>query len=118
DVRAGGPERRRDQPRVPALTCHSDGLSSRPMKRLVTIALAALALVPALDRLRARRSVVAPAATIVPALTLAVRLPVQAPLASWATVGGCGAGGGSASAPGGGIQWVGRHVTGGLVDAQ
>jgi hypothetical protein len=39
-------------------------------------------------------------------------------LASWATVGGCGAAGGSASAPGGGIKWVGRNVTGGLVDAQ
>jgi hypothetical protein len=33
-------------------------------------------------------------------------------------VGGCGAAGSSASAPGGGIQWVGRHVTGGLVDVQ
>ncbi|HXU80276.1 MAG TPA: hypothetical protein VN914_02690 [Polyangia bacterium] len=88
------------------------------MKRLVALALLALALVPAVDRLRARRSIVLPATPIAPALTLAVRLPGQAPLASWATVGGCGAGGSSASAPGGGIQWVGRHVTGGLVDAQ
>ena len=39
-------------------------------------------------------------------------------LATWATVGGCGAGGGSASAPGGGIKWIGRNVTGGAVDAQ
>jgi hypothetical protein len=39
-------------------------------------------------------------------------------LASWQTVGGCGAGGGSASSPGGGIKWVGRSVTGGLLDTQ
>ncbi len=39
-------------------------------------------------------------------------------LASWASVGGCGAAGGSASAPGGGIKWIGRNVTGGWLDAQ
>jgi hypothetical protein len=39
-------------------------------------------------------------------------------LASWQTVGGCGAGGGSASAPGGGIKWIGRNVTGGAIDSQ
>jgi hypothetical protein len=47
-------------------------------------------------------------------------LPVreEIPLASWGNIGGCGAGGGSASSPGGGIKWVGRNVTGGLVDVQ
>jgi hypothetical protein len=40
------------------------------------------------------------------------------PLASWGSIGGCGAGGGAASGPGGGITWVGRNVTGGLLDAQ
>jgi hypothetical protein len=44
--------------------------------------------------------------------------PVQPGLASWTTVGGCGAGGGSASAPGGGIKWIGRNVTGGRLDTQ
>ena len=39
-------------------------------------------------------------------------------LASWRSVGGCGAAGGPASGAGGGIQWIGRQVTGGLVDAQ
>jgi hypothetical protein len=39
-------------------------------------------------------------------------------LASWESVGGCGAAGSSASSPGGGIKWVGRNVTGGLVDVQ
>ena len=42
----------------------------------------------------------------------------RSPLASWASVGGCGAGGSSASGPGGGIKWVGRNVTGGMVDVQ
>ena len=87
------------------------------MKRPVAIALAALALWPALDHLRAREAITVPA-RIAPALTLAAPPPRDLFLASWATVGGCGAGGSSASAPGGGIQWVGRHVTGGLVDAQ
>jgi hypothetical protein len=39
-------------------------------------------------------------------------------LASWGSIGGCGAGGGAASSPGGGITWVGRNVTGGLLDTQ
>jgi hypothetical protein len=88
------------------------------MKRIVVLALAALAIVPAVQRLRARRALDLTAAVVSPAVNLAVRLPVQAPLASWATVGGCGAGGSSASGPGGGIQWVGRNVRGGLVDSQ
>jgi hypothetical protein len=50
----------------------------------------------------------------------ALPLPAAAPagLASWTTIAGCGAGGGSASGPGGGIKWIGRNVTGGTVDAQ
>ena len=39
-------------------------------------------------------------------------------LASWGSIGGCGAGGGAASGPGGGITWVGHNVTGGLLDVQ
>jgi hypothetical protein len=46
------------------------------------------------------------------------RRPAPVSLASWATVGGCGAAGGPASGAGGGIQWIGRNVTGGLLDAQ
>lgn len=36
----------------------------------------------------------------------------------WADIGGCGAGGGSASSTSGGIRWIGRSVTGGLLDMQ
>ena len=41
---------------------------------------------------------------------------IQPVLASWGNVGGCGVGGGAAT--GGGVKWVGRGVTGGLVDFQ
>jgi hypothetical protein len=54
-------------------------------------------------------------ATVAPFLAAAA---TSAALASWQTVGGCGAGGGSASTPGGGIKWVGRNVTGGAMHAQ
>ncbi len=37
-------------------------------------------------------------------------------LASWQTIGGCGAGAGSAS--GGGLKWIGRNVRGGLFNVQ
>ena len=37
-------------------------------------------------------------------------------LASWQTIGGCGAGAGSGT--GGGIKWIGRNVTGGLFNVQ
>lgn len=36
----------------------------------------------------------------------------------WGDIGGCGAGGGSASSTSGGIRWIGRSVTGGLIDLQ
>jgi hypothetical protein len=95
------------------------------MKRAVAtgaaIALAALALAPALDRGQARRRAdrtVGTGAGDAPGVEVAVRLPFETPLASWASIGGCGAAGSSASSAGGGIQWVGRHVTGGLVDVQ
>ncbi len=39
-------------------------------------------------------------------------------LATWETIGGCGVGGGGASSAGGGVKWVGRNVTGGLLDLQ
>jgi hypothetical protein len=101
-----------------------------PMKRLPALgmaaliaALAATALLPAADRTLARWRADRVLATI-PLQTGAalvvgpVALPAERPLASWSTIGGCGAGGGSASAPGGGIRWIGRNVTGGLIDAQ
>jgi hypothetical protein len=96
-----------------------------PWTSPMALALAALALTPAIDRVRAARAAKERLAAVVSAGTatcagqsLAVRLADRGPLlASWQTVGGCGAGGGSASAPGGGIKWVGRNVTGGLVDS-
>jgi hypothetical protein len=49
--------------------------------------------------------------------TLLVRVEeLEGLLASWQTIGGCGAGAGSASAAG--LKWVGRNVTGGLVNVQ
>ena len=96
------------------------------------LALVAVALVPVGDRILARRQVrlqagklvrvageatrVAGVAPAGPRPLLAVREEI--PLASWGSIGGCGAGGGSASTPGGGIKWVGRNVTGGLLDVQ
>jgi len=53
--------------------------------------------------------------TQVNGIDLATRLDRLEPvLASWQDVGGCGVGGGP-SAGGGGVKWVGRSVTGGLV---
>ncbi|OGQ90849.1 MAG: hypothetical protein A2289_06565 [Deltaproteobacteria bacterium RIFOXYA12_FULL_58_15] len=40
---------------------------------------------------------------------------LQPLLASWRSVGGCGVGGGGASSSAGGVKWVGRSVSGGLV---
>ena len=100
----------------------------------LVLALAAVALYPVADRalaqrrarqqLRALETVVArkvrPPVTSqtpeIPASLLTVREEI--PLASWGSIGGCGAGGGSSSGPGGGIKWVGRNVTGGLLDVQ
>lgn len=42
----------------------------------------------------------------------------QIALHSWGNIGGCGAGGGSGNGIGGCAKWVGRGVTGGLVDLQ
>ena len=43
--------------------------------------------------------------------------PTTSPaLASWQTVGGCGAG--ASSGTGGGVKWVGRHVKGGLLNLE
>ncbi len=93
---------------------------------VVGIGLVTLALQPSWERRRARaasaerlappieggRSLVG-----VPTFRQLRMLPTPE-LASWSAIGGCGAGGGSASGPGGNIQWIGRNVTGGLVDAQ
>jgi hypothetical protein len=49
--------------------------------------------------------------------TLLVRVEeLEGVLASWQTIGGCGAGAGSAS--GAGLKWIGRNVRGGLVNVQ
>jgi hypothetical protein len=100
----------------------------------LAVALAAAALVPVGARALARRDAAralrelervasrAAARSSAPGLGAAdpsrLVFTVRPALASWATIGGCGAGGGSASSSGGGIKWVGRNVTGGLVDVQ
>jgi hypothetical protein len=43
---------------------------------------------------------------------------IDPPLASWGNVGGCGAGGGAGGGTGGCPKWVGRGVSGGLLDVQ
>lgn len=49
--------------------------------------------------------------------TFLVRLPETAALlASWQTIGGCGAGAGAGT--GAGVKWIGRNVTGGLLNIQ
>ena len=98
----------------------------------LVVGLAIVALWPLADRLLARRQnerrlrALAEKAEF-PGTSRCARLsatrtlpPVrqEAPLASWGSIGGCGAGGGAASSPGGGITWVGRNVTGGLLDTQ
>jgi hypothetical protein len=90
---------------------------------LVTAAaLALVALLPLADRVGARlvadRRLGHLPGRGATAAALAVALPPERGLASWNSVAGCGAGGGSASSPGGGIRWIGRNVTGGLLDAQ
>jgi hypothetical protein len=100
----------------------------------LVLTLAAVALYPVADRTLAQRRTrqqlreleqamarkvpltIADEAAEVPASLLSVREDI--PLASWGSIGGCGAGGGSSSGPGGGIKWVGRNVTGGLLDVQ
>ncbi len=90
---------------------------------VLAVALALAALLPRLDRAWACRGADQDfrlTRTISPVdgdLSL-LSLRNAPPLATWASVGGCGAAGGSASGPGGGIKWVGRNVTGGLLDVQ
>lgn len=100
----------------------------------LVLALAAVALWPIADRALARHemrrrlreldAIVArnppPADRCGPTAERRTLPPVreEAPRASWGSIGGCGAGGGSSSGPGGAIIWVGRNVTGGLLDTQ
>jgi hypothetical protein len=109
-------------------------VTSFPRKSLaaLVVILALIALWPLLDRVLARRqnerrlqALQAVAARLPMMPSAAARAgrtlpPVreEVPLASWGSVGGCGAGGGAASGPGGAITWVGRNVTGGLLDTQ
>jgi hypothetical protein len=86
--------------------------------------LAAGALVPALPRAwevmwihaRVDRLASAPAQACGWAAGALARPVAGAPLASWQTVGGCGATGGTGV--GAGVKWIGRNVTGGLFGVQ
>jgi hypothetical protein len=84
------------------------------------LSLAVLALVPALQRWRAERSALARLGVVVPGVvdvTAAVRAERLAPLlASWETVGGCGAG--ASTGGGGSVKWIGRNVSGGLIHTE
>lgn len=107
-------------------------VKSFPPKLLAPVVgiLAAVALWPVLDRALARRQnerrlqaleAIADRLPAAPASGACLTLPPvrqEVPLASWGSIGGCGAGGGAASGPGGAITWVGRNVTGGLLDTQ
>jgi hypothetical protein len=92
------------------------------MARLIAIALLAAALFPSVRAWRARRQLgprldrLSTGLTNVPECTLdpAVSLRVQqlSPwLASWETIGGCGAG---STGGAGTVKWIGRNTTGGL----
>lgn len=89
-------------------------------RRLLAVALLALALTPAVQRWHARgetrtrlaavRGAGEACALDAAALTRVERLGPL--LASWQTVGGCGAG--ASTGTGAGIKWIGRNVSGGL----
>lgn len=97
---------------------------------LTILGLCGIALYPAIDGQLARRDarrqvdrlrqMVDPGEASVPLLEGVHLLGLGRPatLASWGDIGGCGAGGGGASSTAGGSKWVGRGVTGGLVDLQ
>jgi hypothetical protein len=87
---------------------------------LLAVTLAAVAAAPTVQRASARLAVAERLAALAPTgLDPVVAATAPTPsgplLASWQTVGGCGAG----SATGiGGIKWIGRNVTGGLIHVQ
>jgi hypothetical protein len=99
---------------------------------LGALALAVLSLYPLLDRWQAGLEADADLERATAALRRAGEAPplpgcsggqlriadTSVPLASWGNIGGCGAGGGAGSGTGGCAKWVGRGVTGGLVDLQ
>src|SRR5436305_8067301 len=91
-----------------------------PARLLLVVALLAAAMVPAVEQARARRQLLTRLSRPGQAAPLRVDVGLAAApgdplLASWQTVGGCGAG----SATGiGGIKWIGRNVTGGLIHVQ
>lgn len=100
---------------------------------LFAFALVAIAVYPSTARWRERASLAERAAGIASLISipadddpdspiafdpgLLVRVEaLEGLLASWQTIGGCGAGAGSAS--GGGLKWIGRNVRGGLFNVQ
>ncbi|MBW2732712.1 MAG: hypothetical protein JRH20_10000 [Deltaproteobacteria bacterium] len=96
----------------------------------LTSACALLSLMPLADHLVARWQVsqllqratknahVAPSRRSCDATRLERPDPIAtAPRASWGDIGGCGAGGAGGSTAGG-VRWIGRSVTGGLIDVQ
>lgn len=98
---------------------------------LLALALLAITITPSMLRWRERvrlseRAVViectpSPAGAPAPAVAFDPSLLVRVDdldglLASWQTIGGCGAGAGSASSAG--LKWIGRNVSGGLVNVQ
>jgi hypothetical protein len=69
----------------------------------------------ALERARAHISVADAKNALGPELSLRVKR-LSGLLASWETIGGCGAG--SSTGTGGGVKWIGRSTTGGLFQLQ
>ena len=103
--------------RLPALAACVLALSL-PAAPLARRAIERLDLGGRIDTLAGRQGQLALPADAWPAPSLGAAPTAHPALASWQTIGGCGAGGGAASAPGGGIKWIGRNVTGGAIDAQ
>jgi hypothetical protein len=99
-------------------------MKARGIGYLVAVVLGGAALVPLADRVRAAGS----ARDRLAAVAMAPRFPGAAPpialgalpagpvLASWQSVGGCGAGASAGTV--GGVRWIGRHVRGGLFNIE
>ena len=100
---------------------------------LFAFALGAVAVYPSIARWRERASLLEHAAEIASLCSMPADGDLDAPiafdsallvrvetleglLASWQTIGGCGAGAGAASS--GGLKWIGRNVRGGLFNVQ
>jgi hypothetical protein len=98
-----------------AAACLAAGLAAAPVARGLDAARVARRVEALGERLAGGQAAVAAcdAASALAAVGPATSSPA---LASWQTVGGCGAG--ASTGTGGGVKWIGRHVKGGLLNLE